>query len=66
MTPEAHFKGVWNGEKEQVHVNVPLILFEEDGAQIVYCPALDVSGYGKDETEAKQSFEVSLGEFFRY
>lgn len=49
-----------------MQVDLALILFEEDGSQIAYCQALDVSGYGNDEEEAKRSFEISLSEFFRY
>ena len=47
-------------------VNLPLIKFEEDGAKIAYCPALDVSGYGNTDEEALESFKISIYEFFRY
>lgn len=47
-------------------VNLPLIRFEEDGCQIAYCPALDISGYGNSPDEAFESFKISLEEFFRY
>jgi len=33
---------------------------------IVYCPPLEVYGYGVDENEAHESFKISLAEFFRY
>jgi hypothetical protein len=66
MTPETRFSGTWNNAKQEVQVDLALILFEEDGSQIAYCPALDVSGYGNNEIEAKKSFEISLSEFFRY
>ena len=59
-------KGEWFFGKKLIKVNLSLIEFEEDGCQIVYCPALDVSGYGKSESEAMKSFTVSLGEFFHY
>lgn len=49
-----------------IKVNLPLIRFEEDGSKIAYCPALDVSGYGLSDTEAMESFKISLAEFFRY
>ncbi len=32
-----------------VEFSLPLIIFEEDGATICYCPALDLSGYAKNE-----------------
>jgi hypothetical protein len=58
--------GQWVSGKKQIKVNLALIEFEEDGSRIVYCPALDVSGYGKTEAEAMSSFSISLGEFFHY
>jgi hypothetical protein len=45
---------------------LPIIIFEEDGCQIMFCPALDISGYGKTEPEAQESFNIALGEFFLY
>jgi len=39
--------GQWVSGKKQIKVNLALIEFEEDGSRIVYCPALDVSGYGQ-------------------
>jgi hypothetical protein len=59
-------KGEWASDKKLIKINLSLIEFEEDGSQIVYCPALDVSGYGKTEAEAMSSFSISLGEFFHY
>lgn len=58
--------GQWVSGKNMIKVNLSLIQFEEDGTQIVYCPALDVSGYGNTESEAMNSFSISLGEFFQY
>ncbi len=58
--------GQWVSGKSRIKVNLSLIQFEEDGTQIVYCPALDVCGYGITETEAMNSFTISLGEFFQY
>ncbi len=66
MTPETRFSGTLNNAEHKVQVDLAIILFEEDGTQVAYCPALDVSGYGNNEDEAKSSFEVSLSEFFRY
>ena len=47
-------------------VKIPVILFEEDGSFIAFCPSLDLSGYGKTESEAKGSFKIVLEEYFRY
>ena len=60
------FEGAWKSPDHTVEVNVPLIIFEDGNSHIVYCPALDVSGYGADEDEAKASFETSLSEFILY
>lgn len=51
---------------EAIKFVLPLILFEEDGATICYCPAIDLSGYGKNETEAMKSYQISIGEYFLY
>ncbi|MCK9400880.1 MAG: hypothetical protein M0Q51_12940 [Bacteroidales bacterium] len=66
MTPEGQFKGTWSSSNQEISINLPFIIFEEGGAQVVYCPALDVSGYGNNEEEAFESFKVCLGEFLLY
>jgi hypothetical protein len=66
MAKGGAFSGKWQSGHEIINMKIPIIIFEEDGSQIVYCPALDVSGYGNDELEAKESFKISLGEFFTY
>ncbi|MGF1637841.1 MAG: hypothetical protein ACFCUU_12260 [Cyclobacteriaceae bacterium] len=48
------------------HVGLSLVEFEEDNVIIIYSPALDLSGYGYNQLEAKQSFSEALHEFFRY
>lgn len=47
-------------------VKVSVVQFKEDNAFIVYCPALDLSGYGLSNREAKQSFKTVLLEYIRY
>ena len=47
-------------------ISIPVILFEEDDSFIAFCPSLDLSGYGKSEVEAKESFKIVLEEYFRY
>lgn len=53
------------GEKK-FHVGLSLIEFEEDNVTIIYSPALDLSGYGYNQSEAKESFSEALHEFFKY
>ena len=48
------------------HVGLSLVEFKEEDVTIVYSPALDLSGYGHSEAEAKNSFSKALHEFFRY
>ncbi|MBD3749937.1 MAG: hypothetical protein IE931_10605 [Sphingobacteriales bacterium] len=48
------------------HVGLSLIEFEEDNVTIIYSPALDLSGYGYNEDEARKSFSEALKEFLRY
>ncbi|HYM20378.1 MAG TPA: hypothetical protein VEW28_05160 [Candidatus Kapabacteria bacterium] len=59
---QAHFheKGV------PIETNLNLISFQEDGNHIVYSAAMDMSGYGKTEQEAIESFKLALEEFVRY
>ncbi len=49
-----------------INVKLSVVLFKENNIHIAYCPAVDVYGYGENDSEAKKSFEVSLAEFFRY
>jgi len=51
---------------EQLDIKLDLLLFEEDGVNFVYSPALDLTGYGHGEENAKKSFEIVLEEFVRY
>jgi len=63
---EKSFSGRYKTGHSDVIVRVSVIFFEDSGSIVSYCPALNVYGYGSDEAEAKKSFEISLGEFFRY
>lgn len=63
---KAKVRGVVDTKDGQITVEVFVILFEEDGCQIAYCPALNIYGYGKTEKEARNSFEISIAEFFDY
>ncbi|MBX3164416.1 MAG: hypothetical protein KF900_08045 [Bacteroidetes bacterium] len=51
---------------EKMRIMLSLFIFKEDGTHIVYSPSLDLSGYGKTETEAKKSFEIVLKETILY
>jgi|SRR6185312_3449388 len=49
-----------------VSVKLSIFTFIEENVHVVYSPALDLYGYGNDEHEARQSFEVSLHEYVKY
>jgi hypothetical protein len=59
-------KGKWDDGKNSIKVELPVMLFEEDGSLIAYIPVLDISGYGKNEEEAKASLSTCLDEYFSY
>lgn len=51
---------------QKFHVDLSLVEFEEDNVTIIYSPALDLTGYGYNHPEARQSFTEALHEFFQY
>ena len=61
-----NFSGNFSNDQAKVSVIVGVFQFQEDGNTIIYSPAFDLSGYGKDLKEAKHSFEVTLDEFLDY
>lgn len=63
---DLHFKADINASSTNYIVGLSLVEFEEDGVTIIYSPALDLSGYGMDSQEAKESFDEAFKEFFRY
>lgn len=52
--------------KRMIDVNLSIIIFKEDDTHLVYCPALNLTGYGDSEDQAMKSFEVVLSEYFNY
>jgi hypothetical protein len=59
-------KGKFAHKQTAVTVDIELVQFEEDGVIFVFSPALDLTGYGKDEEEAQKSFTIMLREFLEY
>ena len=53
-------------KSESVQVNLKLVQFKSDGAEVLYAPALELYGYGNTFEEARKSFAVSLHEFLIY
>lgn len=55
-----------NISNEKINSELAIFLFKEDDNFIAYSPALDLSGYGKTEEEARDSFNIVLKEYFDY
>ncbi len=60
------FSENFGGEKTGIRTELSLIHFMEDATHIIFSPALDLSGYGNTESEAKDSFQIVLQEFINY
>ncbi len=60
------FEGQLNTNKGEVNAKLEMYMFVEDGAYIVYCPALDLSAYGDTEEEARKAFEKTFEMHFSY
>jgi hypothetical protein len=60
------YKGKFSANQGQVDLQIPLISFIDDNTHIIYCPVLDLSGYGNDKTEARKSFDSVLEEYLSY
>lgn len=56
----------YSDRKKNVEVNVSIFLWDEDSLFYVYSPALDITGYGLNKEEARESFETILHEFIQY
>jgi hypothetical protein len=63
---KASVKGSDQHGKTHIHFNLDIIIFKEGESIIVYCPPMDLSGYGNTEKEAQTSFRTVLSEYFRY
>lgn len=46
--------------------NLGVYIFKDGDVYISYCPSLDISGYGKDEEEAKDSFGEVMRQHVMY
>ena len=60
------FTGEFRGGSTKIAIKVGVSLFREDNVFIAYCPALDMSGYGENENEAKKSFEQNMSFYVEY
>lgn len=60
------FRGSFNGGEYNISISLSVYLWKEDNVYFVYAPALDITGYGNSDEEAKRSFEITLTEFLNY
>ena len=60
MSSSINFEAELSNKQSTIKVGLTLISFEEDNILFVYCPALDLTGYGYTEDEAKESFSQTL------
>ena len=47
-------------------INLGIVTFKEDDCFFVYCPSLDLIGYGYTEQEANDSFNIVIDEYLKY
>jgi len=59
-------KGKFRNRDRKIDFSMPVIKFQENDVFFFYTPALDLTGYGKTEEEARTSFEETLGQFLDY
>jgi len=60
------FKGELQSKSRKISVQLGIYLFKEDNMSIAYCPALDLSGYGNNDEEAKSSFAEVFRQYIEY
>ena len=52
--------------KTTVKMQLPMVAFVDNRTHYMYCPALDLTGYGHNDGEAKNSFEQTLKLYLDY
>lgn len=50
-------KNTLSHSRNSINVNVQVVLFQEDGMWVAYCPALELSSFGDDKRDAKEAFD---------
>ena len=66
VMPTHSFKAAYNTGESCINLVLGVYIFTEEGIYIAYCPALDISGYGENEQEAKQSFGEVVRQYLDY
>ena len=58
--------GSFENKDHKIEISLSVYSFIEEGIVCFYSPQLNITGYGMNETEAQESFEATLTEFFSY
>jgi len=64
MRENIYYNAAFANKRSVIKTELSLISFVEDNVFFVYCPALDLTGYGNNEDEAQQSFSQTLKMYF--
>ena len=64
--PTHSFSAELNLGKSKINMVLGVYIFSEENIYIAYCPALDLSGYGENEHEARESFAEVMRQYFDY
>lgn len=59
-------KGKVKSRAGDISVCLDIISYDEQGSRVIYCPALELSGYGRTKAAAEDSFMITLHEFLDY
>ncbi len=60
------FRGSFEADRYRIEVALLILSWVEEDVFYTYSPTLDLTGYGKSEMDAKDSFKITLNEFIRY
>lgn len=63
---QAKLSGVKKVGTKKIEINLQVFFFQEDGIFFAYMPSLDLTGYGYNPEEAKDSLTIVLDEFLKY
>ncbi len=65
--PHYIFEGKYQDKSSIVRVRLLLVHFQDENKiHFIYSPHLDLTGYGHNATEAKESFEIVFEDFVDY
>lgn len=46
--------------KDSIKLQLDVLIIKEEDYIVAYCPALELSSYGKSQSEAKAAFEIEI------